>query len=189
VFDMRGFSRLATVPLSGTVQAKPAPDPITRELYVALADRPEIAIVDQRLDAVRAGFPAPGSLGHRSVHFDDALGQIVVIAVDGTLDVYDRTGTHRWSTAVPPGIDACDLDTGDHVLACTGTAGLTFVQLVHEAAPQVLGTAPVSGPAFAAIDTATHDVLAVRSDSGGTNADFERFSTTPPQPRSSASPH
>jgi DNA-binding beta-propeller fold protein YncE len=188
-FDATAFTQHAAIAIPGVAQAQLAPDPITRELYVALTDRPAIAIFNFASNTVRTTFPTPGLLGPRSVRFDDAFGQIVVAGSNGLLDVYDRTGTRRARVSVPPGISACELDTGDHVLACTAPAGIAFVQLVYDAPPLLFGTAPLPGPAFATIDTATHDVVAVRSNTDGSDADFERFSTTKPHASPSPSPH
>ena len=188
-FDAASFTRRDAFVLSGIAQAALAPDPITRELYIALTDRPAIAIFNLASNAVRSTFPTPGLLGPRSVRFDDALGQIAVAGSNGLLDIYDRTGSLRARVSVPAGIGACELDTGDHVLTCTSPAGLSFVQLVHDAPPLVLGTAPLAGPAFATIDAVTHDVVAVRSDADGSNADFERFSTAEPRPSPSPTVH
>jgi DNA-binding beta-propeller fold protein YncE len=188
-FDATAFTRRAAVALPGVSQAQFAPDPITRELYVALTNRPEIAIFNLASNSVRTTFATPGLLGPRSVRFDDAFGQIVVAGSNGLLDVYDRTGTRRARIDLPPGIGSCELDTGDHVLACVGAGGITFVQLVYDAPPLLLGTAPLAGPAVATINTTTHDVVAVRSNTDGSGADFERFSTTEPHASPAPSTH
>jgi DNA-binding beta-propeller fold protein YncE len=180
VFDTRSFSRSAPVAFPGRVPAQFVPDPITRELYVAFADRPEVAIVDPQSATVRSSFPTPGLLGRRVVRFDEALGQIVVTGGNGILDVYDRAGTRRFRIAVPDGVGACDLDTNSHVLACTGATFLTFVQLIREAAPQIMGTTELAGPALVTLDGKTNDALVVRSVSGGGGTVLERWSTSPP---------
>jgi DNA-binding beta-propeller fold protein YncE len=186
-FDMRTFTAVVPVALPGRVPAAFVPDPITHELYVEFADRPEIAIVDPVHGNVRAAFPTPGLVGNRIVRFDDALGQIVVIGANGILDVYDRAGTRRARIAVPAGSIACDLDTGDHVLACTGPGGLTFVQLQREGAPHISGTEALPGTALVALDAKTHDAVALRSSLDGSGAAMERFSTSPPTPSPSPS--
>jgi DNA-binding beta-propeller fold protein YncE len=186
-FDTKTFAATAPVALPGRVPASLAPDPVTGELYVEFSDRPEIAIVDPLRGTVRAAFPTPGLLGNRIVSFDDALGQIVIVGSNGILDVYDRAGTRRARVAVPTGAIACDLDTGDHVLACTDPAGLTFVQLQREAAPHIIGTAAPPGTALVALDATTHDALVVRSNPDGSGAAMERFSASPPAPRPSPS--
>jgi len=185
-FDARAFAAGAAVPLAG-VPAALAPDPVTRELYVEFADRPQIAIVDPARAAARTGFPISGVLGSDVMRFDDALGQIVVAGRNGVLDIYDRAGTRRARVAVPAGIAACDLDPGDHVLACTGPAELTFVQLQREAAPQIIGSTALPGPALAALDAKTHDALVLSSNPDGSGAAVERFSASPPVPSPSPS--
>ena len=175
VFDARAFVRGTPLAFSGRVPAQFVPDPITHEFYTAFADRPQIAIVDPRSGTVRASFPTPGLLGNSIVRFDDALGQIVAIGSNGLLNVYDRAGTQRAHLSVPGGITGCDLDTGKHVLACTGRAGLTFVQLVREAAPQIIGTNALAGPALVALDPKTNNAVVVRSSPDGSGADFERW--------------
>jgi DNA-binding beta-propeller fold protein YncE len=182
VFDARSFARDAPVALPAGVPAQFVPDPVTGEIYTAFADRPEIAIVDPRRGTVRASFPAPGVLGNRILRFDDALGQIVVVGSDGALDVYDRAGTRRARITVPAGIVACALDTGNHVLACSGAGGLTFVQLIGEAAPQIVGTGTPPGPALVALDAKTNDAVVVWSGVDGSGADLERWSASPPTP-------
>jgi hypothetical protein len=150
---------------------------------VAIADRPEIAIVDPRRRTVRATFPTPGLLGKRIVRFDAALGQIVVVGGNGFLDVYDRAGTRLARIGVAADVIECDLDAGDHELACTGPAGLTFVQLRRDAAPQMSRTATASGAALVVLDVKTNDAVVVRSDPDGSGAAVQRFS-----PAGSASP-
>jgi DNA-binding beta-propeller fold protein YncE len=184
VFDARSFASRAPVALPGGVPGQFVPDPITREFYAAYADRPEIAILDPVRGDVRASFPTPGLLGNRILRFDDALGQLVVVGSNGLLNVYDRAGTQRAHLNVPSGIAGCDLDTGKHVLACTGPGGLTFVQLVREAAPVIIGTSALGGPALVALDTKTDDAVVVHSKSDGSGADVQRWSASPP----SASP-
>lgn len=181
-FDMRSFTAMAPVALPGRVPASLAPDPVTHELYVEFADRPEIAIVDPVRGNVRAGFPTPGLLGNRIVRFDDALGQIIVIGGNGVLDVYDRAGTRLARLAVPEGAIACDLDTGDHVLACSDSTGVTFVQLRRDAAPNVIGSETLAGRALVALDAKTHAAVVLWSNPDGGAAAMERFSTSPPMP-------
>ncbi len=185
-FDVRTFTAGPPVPLAGGVPAALVPDPVTRELYVAFAGRPEIAVVDPARAVVRTGFAVPGVLGG-VMRLDDTLGQIVIAGGNGVLDIYDRAGTRRARITVPAGIAACDLDTGDHVLACTGAAGLTFVQLQREAAPQIIGGAALPGPGLAALDGKTHDALVLRSNPDGSGAVLERFSASPPAPSPSPS--
>jgi len=182
VIETRSFVQLAPVALPGRVPAQLAPDPITHEFYVALADRPEIAILDPQRATVRASFPTPGLLGNRMLRFDEAFGQIVVVGSNGVLDVYDRAGTRRARITVPPGIAECDLDTGNHVLACAGPAGLTFAQLVREAAPQVLGTTALPQPALVALDAKTNDAVVVQSGTGGGGVVLARWSASAPTP-------
>jgi hypothetical protein len=186
-FDVRTFTAATPVALPGRVPASLAPDPITHELYVEFADRPEVAIIDPVHGNIRTAFPTPGLLGTRIARFDDALGQIVVTGSNGILDVYDRAGTRRARLAVPEGIFACDLDTGDHVVACSGQSGVTFVQLQREAAPHIIGTAAPAGTALAALDPKTHNAVVLRSNVDGSGAAMERFSTSPPSPSPSPS--
>ena len=186
-FDMRTFTAAAPVALPGRVPASLVPDPITHELYVEFADRQEIAIVDPVRGNVRAAFPTPGLLGNRVVSFDDALGQIVVTGSNGVLDVYDRAGTRSARLAVPEGIMACDLDTGDHVLACSNSSGVTFVQLQREGAPHIIGSEARAGMVLVALDSKTHDAVVLRSNPDGSDATMERFSTSPPSPSPSPS--
>jgi DNA-binding beta-propeller fold protein YncE len=179
VFDARSFTSGTPLALPSNVPAQLAPDPVTREMYLTFADRPAVAILDTVRGAVRATFPTPGLPGNSVLRFDDALGQIVVTGRDGNLDVYDRAGTPRAHLAVPDGIAACDLDTRNHVLACTGSSGLTFVQLAREAVPAIIGTAPLPSPALVALDGKTNDAVVVRSRPDGSAASVERWSTRP----------
>jgi len=182
VYDARSFALRAPVALPGGTPGQFVADPITREFYAMYADRPEIAILDPVGGNVRTSFPTPGLLGNRILCFDDALGQLVVVGSNGLLNVYDRAGTQRAHVNVPAGIVGCDLDTGKHVLACTGPGGLTFVQLVREAAPVIIGTEVLGGPALVALDTKTDDAVVVRSKPDGSGADVERWSASPPPP-------
>ncbi|HEV8021992.1 MAG TPA: hypothetical protein VGP41_12045 [Candidatus Lustribacter sp.] len=185
VFDAPAFTPKPPLALPGRVPAAFIPDPITGEFYVAVTGRPEIAVVDPRSGAVRTAFPVPGLSGKLVLRFDAAFGQLVVADAGGNLDVYDRAGTRLARVAVPDGIDACEIDMGNHILACTGAAGLTFVQLVRDAAPQIIGTTASSGPELAALDAKTNDAVVVRSQIDGSGAVFERWSAAPPAP----SPH
>jgi DNA-binding beta-propeller fold protein YncE len=186
-FDARTFAATAPLALPGRVPASLAPDPITSELYVEFSDRPEIAILDPVRGTVRAAFPTPGLAGDRIVRFDEGLGQIVVIGSNGLLDIYDRAGTRRARMTLPAGVNACDLDTGDHVLACTSPAGVTFVQLQREAPPRIIATDAAAGTALVALDTKTHGAVVVRSNLNGSGASVERFSASPPSPSPSPS--
>jgi DNA-binding beta-propeller fold protein YncE len=184
VFDTRSFSRSKSVAFPGHVPEQFIADPVTRELYVAFADQPEIAIVDPKSGTVHASFPTPGLLGRRVLSFDEALGQIAVTGSNGILDIYDRAGTRRFRITVPEGVDACDLDPNSHVLACTGPDFLTFIQLVREAAPQIMGTTRVAGAPLVALDAKTNDALVLRSASGGADTVLERWSTPLPATKS-----
>jgi hypothetical protein len=186
-FDARSFTALAPVTLSGRVPGGIVADPVTRELYVEFADRPQIAIVDPQRGNVRAAFPTPGLAPGSIVRFDDAFGQIVGVASDGVLDTYDRAGTQRARISVPGGIAACDLDAGNHVLACTGPAGLTFVQLVREAAPRVIATEALTGAGPVAFDTKTNDAIVANGNPDGSGAGLQHFNTSPPTPSPSPS--
>jgi hypothetical protein len=189
-FDVQTFTAATPIALPGRVPASFVPDPITHELYVEFADIPEIAIVDPVRGNVRAAFPTPGLAGNRIVRFDDALGQIVVVGSNGVLDVYDRAGTRQARLAVPEGVIACDLDSGDHVLACSNSSGVTFVQLQQlqsDAAPHIIASEARAGMARVALDTKTHDAVVLRSNPDGSGAVMERFSTSPPTPSPSPS--
>jgi DNA-binding beta-propeller fold protein YncE len=181
-FDARTFAAGTPIALPGRVPASLAPDPITHELYVEFSDRPEIAILDPVHGTVRAAFPTPGLLGERIVRFDEVLGAIVVIGSNGLLDTYDRAGTRRARLTVPTGIIACDLDPGDHVLACASPGAVTFVQLVREAPPRIIDRETPPGTALVALDPKTHAAVVIRSNLDGSGAAVERFSTSPPSP-------
>jgi DNA-binding beta-propeller fold protein YncE len=177
--DARTFTVAGTVALPGDALTQLAADPITRDLYATFSDRSEVAIVDTQRDAVRATFPT-GLAGAADLRFDSALGEIVVVDASGALDVYDRAGTPLGGVSVPAGIVACDLDGGDHVLACADPAGLTFVQLQRAAAPVVIGATPLDGPVLAAFDAGTHDAVAVRSLADGSRAQVQVFGRMAP---------
>lgn len=188
VFDAPAFTAERPLAMAGRAPAEFIPDPITREFYVAVAGRPEIAVVDPRSGAVRTSFTTPGLTGKLSLRFDAAFGQLVVAGAGGSLDVYDRAGTRQARIPVPAGIDACEIDTGNHILACSGAAGLTFVQLLRDAAPQIIGTTATSGPERVALDAKTNDAVVVRSQTDGSDAVMERWSAAPraPNPAPSA---
>lgn len=173
-FDARTFTGATPIALPGGMPGRFAADPVTRELYTAFTDRPGIAVVDPQHATVRASFSTPGLPGDGIVRFDDALGQIVVLGGNGILDIYDRAGTRRARITVPAAA-GCDLDTGIHVVACTGPGGLTFVQLRREAAPLLLGTSALAGPAVVALDAKTDDAVVVQSKSDGGGVVLERW--------------
>jgi hypothetical protein len=175
VFDARTFTRSADLGPEGHIPTQIVPDPVTHELYLAFADHEEVAILDPVRGTVRASFPAPALPDGGVMRLDDALGQIIVVRGDGKLNVFDRAGTPRWSIEVPVGITGCDLDTGDHVLACTGKSGLTFVQLAREVPPVVISTSTLPAPAVVALDRKTNGAVVLRSQADGTGAVLERW--------------
>ncbi len=175
VLDSRTLASLAAFPFPGGAPGSIASDPVTGELYIENAA--QIAVLSPLTGDVRAHFPVAESAG-ALIRIDVVLGQVAVIGPSGTLDIYDRAGTQRARLAVPPGITGCDVDSMNHVLACTSPAGLTFVQLLRDTAPVLAGTAAMTGSSFATIDTKTHDVLAVRSDGAGAGSYFEHFRAT-----------
>ena len=177
VYDARSLAPLETFPFPQRTPGSMTTDPIAGDLLIANS-APEVTIVAPLGGAPRARFATPGLPGNSIVELDAVLGQVAVIGSNATLAVYDRAGTQRARITVPAGINSCDVDTNSHVLACTGTAGLSFVQLRLNADPVVAGTAAVTGPVFAAFDTKTNDVLVVRSNPDGTGTDFERFTMT-----------
>jgi DNA-binding beta-propeller fold protein YncE len=174
VFDARTFKRSGSISFGAGRPGSIATDPVTREMYVAESDS-SIAVVDPGNGSVRSSFPTPGLPGNSVVRFDDTLGQIAVVGANGTLAVYDRAGTERARVAVPPGLVACDIDTGSHVLVCTGPADVTFVQLAREATPVVTATVALKGSGFAAVDAKTSNVVLVDANSGASGMNFERF--------------
>lgn len=176
IFDARTLKRTGSVVFSGARPGSIVADPVTRELYVAEGD-PSIAVVDPKSAVIRSTFPTPGLPGNSVVRFDDALGQIAVVGSNGMLAIYDRAGTERARISVPPGVVACDLDSGSHVLDCTGPQGVTFVQLRRDAAPVVAGTVPLDGPGLAAADATTRHVVALTAKAGGSGMNFDRFHT------------
>lgn len=177
VFDSRSLAPLETFPFPQRTPGSMTTDPIAGDLLIANS-APEVAIVAPIGGTQRARFPTPSLPGNSIVELDAVLGQIAVIGSNATLAVYDRAGTELARISVPAGINACDVDTNSHMLACTGAAGVSFIQLRPNADPAVAGTATITGPVFAAFDTKTNDVLTVRSNPDGTGTDFERFTQT-----------
>jgi DNA-binding beta-propeller fold protein YncE len=176
--DARTFVPVGSLALPGAAPAGAAADPITSELYVGFAGLAEIAIVDPHRGAVRTTFPTAGGQT-AAVRFDDAFGEIVVAATGGDVAVYDRAGTPEGSVAIPGGIVACDLDTGDHLLACTGSGGLTFVQLQRDAAPRIAGHVDETGTARVVLDEQTHEALAVAANTGASGSAVRKFEPAP----------
>jgi DNA-binding beta-propeller fold protein YncE len=179
--DARTFAPVGDVPLPD-VPSGAAADPVTGDVYVTFAGRDEVAVVTPSSGSVRTAFPlGPGAAG-AGVRFDDALGEIAVARVGGAIGVYDRAGTPLGEVAVPGGTAACDLDTGDHLLACTGSGGLTFVRLSPGGAPRVAGNVPEPGPARAVLDAQTHDAVVVTAGADGRAAVVTRIETAPSAP-------
>jgi hypothetical protein len=174
VFDTRSFVQVAGFPFAPQTPGSMRSDPITGDVLIATT-APEVAIVAPLDGGVRARFPTPGLTGRTVVTLDDALGFIGVTGTSGLFDVYDRAGLRRSETAVPAELRACDLDTASHALACTGPAGLTFVQIARTGAARVVGTVERTGSVFAAFDAKTNDLVAVGSNPDGTGTRFERF--------------
>jgi DNA-binding beta-propeller fold protein YncE len=179
-FDARSFLAVGSVTLPGR-PAGAAADPVTADIYVGLADRPAVAVVVPREGSVRATWPLTPGTDPAAVRFDDAFGEVVVVSTGGTVSVYDRAGTPIGNVDIPGGADGCDLDTGDHLLACTGSGGLTFVRLEPGAAPRVEGGIPETG-ARVVLDVQTHDAVVVTSGAGGRSAAVGRIETAPSAP-------
>ena len=144
VVDVRTFALVATVMLPGKGRGDIALDPITHDVYQSIAQPAGIAVIDAVRNAVRETFPTPELSDNRVLVFDDALGLLVAAGRNGLMSVYDRAGLGRGKTAIPAGIDACDVDTHAHLLACTGGAAVTIVQLRRISAPVVLDPVPVA---------------------------------------------
>ena len=174
VIDTRTFKRTGSVAFPSGTPGSIAADPVTRDFYVAESG-PSFSVVDPQRGVIRASYPTPGLPGSSIVRFDDAFGQIVVVGSNGMLDIYDRAGTQRARISVPPGIVACDLDTGSHILGCTGPLGVTFIRLQRDAVPQVAGSVTVSGSPLSANDAKTRDTVVLHSNPAGSGMDLERF--------------
>jgi DNA-binding beta-propeller fold protein YncE len=174
VIDARTFKRTSSVAFPSGIPGAIAADPVTRDFYVAERG-PSISVVDPQRGVIRATYPTPGLPGNSIVRFDDVFGQIVVVGSNGMLDIYDRAGTQRARISVPEGIVACDLDTGSHVLDCTGPPGVTFIQLQRDAAPQLAGSVTVGGSPLSSSDAKTRDTVVLHSNPDGSGMDFERF--------------
>ena len=174
IIDARVFQRAGSIAFPSGMPGSMVADPLTHDLYVSERG-PSIAVVDALRGTLRSTFATPGLPGNSIVRFDDALGQIVAISDDGMLVVYDRAGTQLARISVPAGIVGCDIDTGSHVLDCTGPPGFIFVQLRRDAAPVLTGTQRLNGPALSVIDGNSRDALAVGSNANGTAMEIEHF--------------
>lgn len=178
--DARSFLPVGETALPA-VPTGAAADPVTGDVYVTLAGRDEAAVVGPHEGDVRTTFPLSDGPG-TGVRFDAALGEIAVAGTGGTVGIYDRAGTPLGSVAVTGGTAACDLDAGDHLLACTGSGGLTFVRLVAGSAPVVAGTIPEAGPVRVVLDPQTHDAVVVTAGADGRGAAVTRIETAPSIP-------
>jgi hypothetical protein len=79
-------------------------------------------------------------------------------------------------TATVPRFDQCDLDRGQHILACAGGGGVTRLQLHPGAAPTVIDTTTIDpGVHTTAVDPSTHGIFAVWSRRDGSGDFFQKF--------------
>src|SRR6202161_3372563 len=141
VVDARTFTLRATVAIPGHKPEYLAVDPKTHEVYQNIDSDSEIAVIDPGTLTVSRTIKTPEIKHNHPLQYDAQLGQIVV-AGGGVMSAYATNGTKLGEVPIG-GVDQCDLDPGQHVLACAGGGTVTRFALQRGAAQKQLDTTPV----------------------------------------------
>jgi DNA-binding beta-propeller fold protein YncE len=180
VIDAKTMKQIGDIKLPGHKPEYLAVDPATHAVYQNIADTSEVAVIDPAKLDVASTFATPELTNNHPLQFDAEFNEIVVGGANGVLSVYDTAGKKLFETTMPSHVDQCDLDQTTHRFACAGGTGITVFQLAKDAAPKAIGTYTGKYHVHTlAFDGKTHELWAVMSDEGGTNADFvQHFSVT-----------
>ena len=179
IIDSRTMKLLKTLVIPGHKPEYLAIDPKTHEVYQNISNLGELAVIDPTTMTVARTFPTPELTGNHPLQYDETYEQLVVGGTNGVTSAYTKAGKKLGSLTVPR-FDQCDLDQGQHVMACAGGGGITRLQLHADAAPTILDTTPVNaGVHTVAIDPATHAVYAVWSNRDGSGDFFQKFTPAP----------
>jgi glutamine cyclotransferase len=178
VVDAKTFKVIKTVAIPGHKPEYLAINPRTHEVYQNIDSDSEIAVIDPSTLAVSRTIKTPEIKHNHPLQYDAQLDQIVV-AGGGVMSAYSPNGTKLGETPVG-GMDQCDLDATQHVLACAGGGSVTRFQLERGAAPKPIDkTAVDPGVHTLAIDPKTHAVFVVWADRDGKGDFVQKFTPSP----------
>jgi DNA-binding beta-propeller fold protein YncE len=179
VIDAKSMKLIKSIVLPGHKPEFLTVDPQTHDLYQNISDLGEIAIIDPATLSVKRIIPTPELKGNHPLQYDPQFHQIVVAGTNGVMSAYERSGKKIGSLTVPR-FDQCNLDAGQHVLACAGSGGISRYQLKDGAAPELIDTTAVNGGVHTtAIDPASHAVFTVWASHDGSGDFVQRFIPAP----------
>jgi DNA-binding beta-propeller fold protein YncE len=175
VVDAASFKVSKTITVPGHKPEYLAVNPATHDVYQNISDLAEVSVIGAASMSVVRTFPTSALQGNHPLRYDAALDEIAVGGTNGVMAVYRPDGKLVGQLAAGR-FDQCDLDPSQHVLACAGDGGITRIQLVPNAAPQVIDKTPVApGVHTCAVDPVTHAVFAVWSNRDGTGDFVEKL--------------
>jgi DNA-binding beta-propeller fold protein YncE len=179
VVDAKTFKLAKTIAIPGHKPEYLAIDPKTHAVYQNIDSDSEIAVIDPASMAVSRTIKTPEIKHNHPLQYDAQLGQIVV-AGGGVMSAYAPDGTKLGETPGVGGMDQCDLDPTQHVLACAGGGAVSRFQLQRGAAPKPLDKTPVDpGVHTLAIDPASHAVFVVWADRDGKGDFVQKLTPSP----------
>ncbi len=178
VVDAKTFKLVKTIAIPGHKPEYLAINPKTHEVYQNIDSDSEIAVIDPVTMAVSRTIATPEIKHNHPLQYDPGYDQIVT-AGGGVMSAYAPSGKKLGELAVGR-FDQCDLDPGQHVLACAGDGGVTRFRLQRGAAPALIDKTVVdAGVHTLAVDPSTHAVFAVWGDRDGKGDFVQKFTPAP----------
>jgi DNA-binding beta-propeller fold protein YncE len=175
VIDEASLTLLKTITIPGRKPEYLAVDPQTHDVYQNIDSEAEIAVIDPGTLEIKRFIKTPELAHNHPLQFDHTYREIVVAGLNGVMSSYTPDGKKLSQIPVPK-FDQCDLDQGQHILACGGDGGVTRVQLAANGALRVLDTTPVAPLIHnAGIDAATHAIFAPYASADGSGDYISKF--------------
>jgi hypothetical protein len=174
VVDTTSFTLIKTIVVPGHKPEYLNVDPATHRVYQNISDLAEVAVIDPNSLDVASTFKTPELTGNHPLEFDAGLNVVIVGGTNGVMSVYTPDGTKKFSTDIGKRFDQCDLDrSGNHVLACAGSGGVTLIQISADKPPAIITSVTINpGVHTVGVDPKTHHVFAVWGDRSGTGSGF-----------------
>ncbi len=169
VIDAKSFKMIGSVPIPGHDLEYLAVDPGRPLLYQNIPDHNEFVVIDTHELRVRKVVPTPELTDDHPLQFDSEYQEIVVGGKNGVISAYTPDGTKIGQSPMPAGVDQCNLDQPDHILACAGKGKLWTIKVKRGAAPELMSVVDTGHPVHTvAIDPKTGRLWTVwASESGG----------------------
>lgn len=185
VIDAGSFTLLKTVTVPGHKPEYLAVNPRTHDVYQNIDDLHQIAVIDPAALEVKRIIPTPELEHNHPLQFDPGYDIIVTAGTNGVMSSY-ASGGKKLAQAAVGRYDQCDLDAGQHVMACAGDGAVTRIALSRDGALRIIDVTPVdAGVHTVAIDPTTHAVFAVWSKRDGSGDFVQKFAPAPPGSRAS----